>query len=677
MSAIKNSDSGNALFVREIVKAYFSGLTKHAIILFSFLCLFICSCNKIDNSNNSDKRIMPFIRQANLIVDTSRANNGLAYIDSCVHGLILSSVETYEVYAYKCRWNYQKVGKYDMANTYADSMLWVLSTNEIISDTERLFRAYTNKGDISLKIKNFPQATKYYYLSERVADKSPCRQGGLLFRIAMSLFHQEKYLVAAHVFIQSYEKSMICDNQDFGFDFRLQENLANIGESYLKANMPDSAIYYYRQALSFIEVKKVKSPDKLRNWNDATSVILGNLGESYRVLNNLDSAEALLLRSIELNKGTNLNYTERQYNLIKLANLYLQKANLTKAFTTILEEAELNRTNPKAHYRDDSMDLEYKRTEFYYQYYATQKDFKSAFEYLSMLHDLQDKNKEEVGQLITHDVQKGIDNYSDDTKILLLETESKIKSQKYVIAILSIAVFLLLAVWTFIILRKRIVEYRKLHSEGAIRENELNKRIAEQRKNYLALLENTEDLMWSIGTDFKFLAFNKAFNEYIYSICGEYPKVGELEPMAIHYPMYYEKLVVYYKQVLSTGERIKLVTKAMVKFGNTQDIDVRLIPIMDSTGEIKGVACLRRDITEYLDLIRNLEGANEKLKDVAFVQSHKLRGPMVTIKGILYYLGMPNIDTKQKDELFSSLKEKVEEMDLVVHEIVKSTEEGA
>lgn len=674
MSAIKNSDSGEGLYISEIVKANFSGLSKHALILFSLLCLFIFSCNKIDNSNNGDKRVMPFIRQANLIADTNRANNGLAYIDSCVHGLILSPVETYEVYAYKCRWYYQKVGRYDESNTYADSMLWVLNENNIISDTERLFRAYTNKGDISLKIKNFPQATKYYYFSQRVADKSSCRQGGLLFRIAMSLFQQEKYLVAAHVFIQSYEKSRLCDNQDFGLEFRMQENLANIGESYLKANMPDSAIYYYRQALSFIEVKKLKSPDKLRNWNDATSVILGNLGESYRVLNNLDSAEALLLRSIELNKGTNLNYTERQYNLIKLANLYLQKANPAKAFTAILEEKELNRINPKAHYRDDSMDLEYKRTEFYYQYYATHKDFKSAFEYLSMHHDLQDKNKEEVGQLIAHDMQKGIDNYSDDTKILLLETESKIKNQKYIIAILSIAVFLLMATWTFVVLRRRIIEYRKLHSEGAIREQELSKRISEQRKNYLALIENTEDLMWSIGKDFKFLAFNKAFNEYIYSICGEYPKVGEVEPMAVHYPMYYEKLVVYYQKVLSTGEGIKMVTKSMVKFGTTQDIDVRLIPIIDSAGEIKGVACLRRDITEYLDLIRNLEAANEKLKDVAFVQSHKLRGPMVTIKGILYYLGQTNIDATQKESLFVSLKDKVEEMDGVVHEIVKSTE---
>jgi len=56
------------------------------------------------------------------------------------------------------------------------------------------------------------------------------------------------------------------------------------------------------------------------------------------------------------------------------------------------------------------------------------------------------------------------------------------------------------------------------------------------------------------------------------------------------------------------------------------------------------------------------------------VQSHKLRGPLSTIMGIVSFLMQKDIDQKYHEQMLLSLKDKAEEMDNVIREIVSRSE---
>ncbi len=114
-------------------------------------------------------------------------------------------------------------------------------------------------------------------------------------------------------------------------------------------------------------------------------------------------------------------------------------------------------------------------------------------------------------------------------------------------------------------------------------------------------------------------------------------------------------------------------TRRMKKDGTLIDVSLTISPIRDSTGKVVGASKILRDITESKRSEAQLRQQNEKLSEVAFLQSHIVRGPLTTILGLIDLIDFNNPSDPENLELLPMLQTVAKELDVVIHEIVQKT----
>ncbi|MBA4848832.1 PAS domain-containing sensor histidine kinase [Emticicia sp. BO119] len=146
-----------------------------------------------------------------------------------------------------------------------------------------------------------------------------------------------------------------------------------------------------------------------------------------------------------------------------------------------------------------------------------------------------------------------------------------------------------------------------------------NKILAEQEKEFErrdkeALINNTEDLIWSVSKDFRLIAGNRAFIESMRKTTGVIVVPGDFLLMSDYFD---RRFIEFWRTLYSrglSGESVK--EEAFIAGllgGENLWIEVSINPIQDRTGII-GLACYSRDITKQKELQENLVESEEKFR---------------------------------------------------------------
>jgi len=85
----------------------------------------------------------------------------------------------------------------------------------------------------------------------------------------------------------------------------------------------------------------------------------------------------------------------------------------------------------------------------------------------------------------------------------------------------------------------------------------------------------------------------------------------------------------------------------------------------------EAIIIVSNDITKSIEHLKEIENQNEKLKDIAWIQSHIVRAPLTNIIGLLKIINETNAVTDK--ELLSYLNQSVEELENSINEIVDKT----
>ena len=457
--------------------------------------------------------------------------------------------------------------------------------------------------------------------------------------------------------------------------------MSNAGLTYNKAGNNDSAMHYYRRAIAFILWKKELYRQQERRWEEALSVVYGNMGDLYKQVGKWDSAEIFLLRSVEINKKSRRNLKDRLFNQYKLADLYLDEHKYAAAFALLNEIGQPDKLDSMTNLPDDCLELEYRSTAVFSRYYSAVKNYDSAFAYLQQHHMAQDVKWSRMQKRKVNSLESGIANASHEKQILKLQTDNKIRNQRIAILVLAFVVSIccMLIIYYYMRLHKLNSQRLKIENEQIISKSSmiqegLKKKIDTDRANYLSLLENTDDCLWSMDTDLKILAYNKIYKEFIFVVSGRYPEVGGNDILSELDPEFYANVLKGYRVALA-GAPYNSLDKGLNTKGVNYDYAMRFIPVKNEAGEVVGITCSRKDITEYFSLTNSLKKNNELFKNIAWMQSHSLRGPLTTVMGIANLLleEEDRADAVRHHDLIKGMKEKLEEMDRIVNEIVKLT----
>ncbi|RUA35912.1 MAG: hypothetical protein DSY77_01955 [Bacteroidetes bacterium] len=91
-------------------------------------------------------------------------------------------------------------------------------------------------------------------------------------------------------------------------------------------------------------------------------------------------------------------------------------------------------------------------------------------------------------------------------------------------------------------------------------------------------------------------------------------------------------------------------------------------------GQIQGII---RDITVRNNYIKSIQQQNEKLKEIAWIQSHEVRAPLARLLGLTEFLiNYKSLNEQEKSKILDSIKLSAEELDLIIREVVHKTEDA-
>lgn len=101
------------------------------------------------------------------------------------------------------------------------------------------------------------------------------------------------------------------------------------------------------------------------------------------------------------------------------------------------------------------------------------------------------------------------------------------------------------------------------------------------------------------------------------------------------------------------------------------DIQCNTIHFQNTTARI----ILANDITERFAYIEAIEKQNEKLKEIAWIQSHLVRAPLSRMMGIIDAIKNEGFDSIDNEKLYEYLLISAEELDIIIRDITKKSEQ--
>ena len=221
-----------------------------------------------------------------------------------------------------------------------------------------------------------------------------------------------------------------------------------------------------------------------------------------------------------------------------------------------------------------------------------------------------------------------------------------------------------------IVVAADVSEKIRYQEEAKLREQEL-----EWTKSSLeALINNTEDQIWSVDTETRYVYMNQAYRNKIAHLSGIEPKEGDYSYLHAGYD---EQIIKtwnsYYSRALAgeiytvINESIDPDTKELLSF------EISFNPIYNEKGDITGIGCFARNITQRLKSEKAIIDQNERLRHIASLTSHELRRPVASMLGLIAIMDRRNFFNPDNKEIIEHLLTVGNEIDEVIRLIVDKT----
>ena len=127
--------------------------------------------------------------------------------------------------------------------------------------------------------------------------------------------------------------------------------------------------------------------------------------------------------------------------------------------------------------------------------------------------------------------------------------------------------------------------------------------------NLSALIESTEDLIWSVDLDERLVTFNGAFDRHLVAAFGIHPQVGMPSSKMVP-PERADLLPLLYRRVRAEGP-----VRIEFPLVDGRCLYLTLSPILVE-GRLNGISVFGRDITEQKTTERALREAEEKYRTI-------------------------------------------------------------
>jgi len=430
--------------------ARFFTISYDCFVVILFFGIF--SCNRetkvpLNHPQHTDS----IIAHADSLLESDQIEHSVTYLDSAYrHFANQGPIDKWKKYAHLNSFYLNYRIDTNKARAYSDSMFMMLKGIENNYKHEYA-RSLFALGDVLVAQKKYPEAFKQYYDGQKYTQKNldSCSVESFSSKLGMIMYRQGQLARALPYFKQSFKEFSYC-GINAGFENRFiqpQSTLNTIALCYEQLSMPDSAAYYYRQALEFVRTNGAEYPDKKDFAEMATGVIDGNLGGVYLREGIYKEAAYYLKESISINDRPGFAVTDAMTAKVKLANLYINSRNFQPADTLITElKRQLHAMQSNGADKDE-MWLNWHKLQW--RYFDAIHQIDSAYVYQQKVYEMSDAMKSAQQNERQANMDEIFKMTAQQYKLQLLDRNDRIKTQTLwtiiVLAIMGVAI--LIAVW--------------------------------------------------------------------------------------------------------------------------------------------------------------------------------------------------------------------------------------
>ena len=194
-----------------------------------------------------------------------------------------------------------------------------------------------------------------------------------------------------------------------------------------------------------------------------------------------------------------------------------------------------------------------------------------------------------------------------------------------------------------------------------------------KEQNLSILINNIDDPIWLVDTNLCILTCNHSFKKWVSHFIGIELAEGSHVLFEGKNKSYLDKFEMCYR--LALDGRTSRTVEDMQVGHETRYTTVSFQPVMDSQDNVIGVSCHARDITEQRKHLRKIEEQNAALREIAFIESHKLRGPVATIMGLEQLFNFQDFSDPVNKIVIEGVAKVSNDLDLVIREVVRKSNE--
>jgi len=461
-----------------LLTLYMSPLRQNILLVILCTLLFLSSCGNKDTYNNS-----PIIKQIN-VADSLILDNKYEAADKILQEVRKRVDKNDPVITsyYQLRAEGLVFKPVEMG-VYADSAMTFFANPQMAKKyPEQYAKILLLRGDVSLLKKQYSAALDYYYRGKKLLTAGSCDNGILASKIAGIYYLQKNYKLAARNWAENYKRLNNCDIK-FTIPklFYLRQGaLNNAALAYQKANMQDSAMVYFKlntDLLASCEKAGIVDPNHIAT---ARVVMYDNLAGAYLNQKNYNTALIYLNKSV----NTNINVVNgvKIPPYIKLAQLYLETGNYTKA-NEALKQSRIYLDK----YRKDNLEYEIQWYKLYAEYLFKLNQPVNAYQYQKKYVSLKDSVDATTSNIYRVNVDRELDIFHQQQALSELKHHDKLNQ----IYLLCITIAVVLSVIIILLINRNLNTSKKNHRLTEDHNHRLQQTLTEleaANKNYIRIM---------------------------------------------------------------------------------------------------------------------------------------------------------------------------------------------
>lgn len=200
------------------------------------------------------------------------------------------------------------------------------------------------------------------------------------------------------------------------------------------------------------------------------------------------------------------------------------------------------------------------------------------------------------------------------------------------------------------------------------KENRDNVLIDEQ--NLRILINIMEQPVWLVDYDCNILLCNEAFKKWIAYFLGFPLTKGDNVLDTKLGAEYLNKFKMCYELALN-GKTFNTVEDLIVD-GEMKFSTISFNPVFNNENRLTGISCHASDITDQRKSLTRIDAQTQLLMEIANIQSHKVRGPVTTIMGLVKVFDYDDPANPENMEVLQGIASVTDSLDVIVRDVIRN-----